>query len=310
MKSGYDVIGDIHGHAAKLAALLRMLGYVPSAGSWIPPQGRTAVFVGDLIDRGPEQIRVVNIVRSMIDAGHATSVMGNHEFNAIGYATRRDDGSGEFLRAHSNKNTGQHAEFLAQITEGSPLHQEVVGWFRTLPPTLDLDGIRVVHAWWHEPFVELVNSRWTSGKPMNDAFLHASWTKGSPEWLAMDGLTKGLEIQLPDGHSFLDHAGVERREVRTKWWHEEPRSLRDVAIVEPGQEHTVPGHLLLPGDYLGAPVDGTPVFVGHYWMKGRPERMSRKVACLDWSAAKNGPLVAYRWDGEGEIAPDKFYAAG
>ena len=61
---------------------------------------------------------------------------------------------------------------------------------------------------------------------------------------------------------------------------------------------------------LGAPVDGAPVFIGHYWMTGEPELQSPKVACLDWSAAKDGPLVAYRWDGEHELDARRFVEAG
>lgn len=306
---GYDVIGDIHGQADKLEALLRKLGYVQKASGWMPPQDRQAVFVGDLIDRGPEQVKVVNAVRSMIDAGHARSVMGNHEFNAIGYATPRRDASGEFLRRHSPKNLSQHADFLRQVGEGSALHQELVGWFKSLPPMLDLGDIRVVHAWWHQPHVDLVARRVPSGRAMDDDFLHEAYIDGAPEWEAMEGLTKGLEIRLPDGHSFVDHGGVERREVRTKWWHEQPRSYRDVAIVGDGQHHRVPDHPL-PDDYAGAPVEGSPVFIGHYWMTGHPGLQSPKVACVDYSAAKNGPLVAYRWDGEQELDSRHFVAAG
>jgi hypothetical protein len=45
-------------------------------------------------------------------------------------------------------------------------------------------------------------------------------------------------------------------------------------------------------------------------MQGEPVPQSRQVACLDWSAAKGGPLVAYRWDGEAEVDPRRFVAAG
>ena len=69
----YDVIGDIHGQAAKLEALLCNLGYVQAGEVWVPPLGRQAIFLGDLIDRGPEQIKVVNIVRRMIEAGYMNS---------------------------------------------------------------------------------------------------------------------------------------------------------------------------------------------------------------------------------------------
>ena len=48
----YDVIGDIHGHAAKLEALLPQMGYQLRGGTWYAPEGRQAVFVGDLIAEG------------------------------------------------------------------------------------------------------------------------------------------------------------------------------------------------------------------------------------------------------------------
>jgi hypothetical protein len=236
-------------------------------------------------------------------------VLGNHEFNAIGWVTARRDSPEEFLRKHSQKNLAQHGEFLRQVVEGSRMHKELVGWFRTLPPALDLGEIRAVHAWWHAPYVELVAHRGQAGGLACDEFLHAAYEKGSTEWTAMEGLTKGLEVRLPAPHSFLDHAGVERFEVRTKWWLDRAGSFRDVAIVSYGQAHRVPDHPL-PVDYLGGAVDGTPVFVGHYWMEGLPYLESHKVACVDWSAAKDGPLVAYRWDGESELDARNFVAAG
>lgn len=307
---GYDVIGDIHGHHRKLEALLDRLGYARRAGGWVPPQGRQAVFVGDFIDRGPEQVRVCETVRSMVDAGHARAVMGNHEFNAIGYATRRADGGGEFLRPHVGKKVTNHAGFIAQVGgEGSPRHRELVAWFRTLPVTLDLGGLRIVHAWWHAPFVECVGAQWPQGSAMSDDFVQEAWTEGTPEWRAMDGLTKGLELPLPLGCSWSDpESDGGRREVRVKWWHEKPRWLADVALVDPGQQHVLPKEHPLPEPYMCAPPEGSPVFIGHYSMSGSIKRQGPKVACVDWSAGKGGALVAYRWDGEEEIEDDRFVA--
>jgi hypothetical protein len=59
------VIGDIHGQADKLDALLSKMGYAERGSLWVPPQGKQAVFVGDLIDRAPEQIRVVETAPSI-----------------------------------------------------------------------------------------------------------------------------------------------------------------------------------------------------------------------------------------------------
>ena len=307
---GFDFVGDIHGQAGKLEVLLRELGYRETTEThWVPPPGRQAVFLGDLIDRGPEQIKVVSIVRSMIEAGNALSIMGNHEFNAIGYVTKRADVPGWFLRRHTDNNVAQHAEFLRQVGEGSTLHKDMVAWFRTLPPFLDLGGARVVHAWWHQPYVDVVKRRWPAGTAMSDEFLHAAYTRGTPEFEAMEGLTKGLELSLPEGYSFIDHSGKERTEVRTRWWMENARSYRDVAIVGSEHEDRMPESDIVNG-YLATPVSGSPVFIGHYWMEGLPHLLSPKIACLDWSAAKAGPLVAYRWDGEQELDDRRFVAAG
>ena len=93
------------------------------------------------------------------------------------------------------------------------------------------------------------------------------------------------------------------------WWQAEASTYRDVAILADDQRDRLP-ELALPEDYLGRPVSGAPVFVGHYWMTGAPKLQSAKVACVDWSAAKNGPLVAYRWAGEEELDASRFVEAG
>ncbi len=85
MTPGWDIIGDVHGHCSKLVSLLSRLGYQKASRTWHHPRGRKAIFLGDLIDRGPEQIQAVKLVRGMVEAGEALCIMGNHEFNAIQY---------------------------------------------------------------------------------------------------------------------------------------------------------------------------------------------------------------------------------
>src|SRR3981081_3733406 len=94
------VIGDVHGQYDKLVALLRHLRYHDTGGGWRHPD-RTAVFVGDLIDRGPRQAATVDLVRRMVDACAARCILGNHEFNAIAWATPDPDRPGEPLRRHT-----------------------------------------------------------------------------------------------------------------------------------------------------------------------------------------------------------------
>jgi polynucleotide kinase-phosphatase len=76
----FDLIGDIHGCAEELEELLARLRYLPdSAGVFHHPEGRKAVFLGDLVDRGPRVAGVLRIVMGMVKAGNALCVPGNHD---------------------------------------------------------------------------------------------------------------------------------------------------------------------------------------------------------------------------------------
>lgn len=188
---GFDIIGDVHGCLAPLETLLSALGYQELDGVHRHPI-RQAVFVGDLIDRGPDQVGVIRLVRAMVEAGSAQIVMGNHEFNAIAYATPDPLRPGQYLRPHDAKNTKQHAEFLAQIGEGSDDHHDAIDWFRTMPLWLDLGGVRVVHACWDPDAIAGLRSPF-----LTDEVLVAASTPGTPEFGWIEHLCKGPEIELP-----------------------------------------------------------------------------------------------------------------
>ncbi len=148
----YDIIGDIHGQYDKLVALLKTLGYHETMRAWRHPD-RTAIFIGDLIDRGPRQVETLKLVRGMVDTGAAMAIMGNHEFNAIAWATEDPEHPGEHLRSHGRPgNRNQHGAFLEEVAE-RPLHDEIIQWFKTLPLWLDLGAIRVVHACWNDEYM-------------------------------------------------------------------------------------------------------------------------------------------------------------
>jgi hypothetical protein len=172
----YDIVGDIHGHAEPLHRLLDKLGYAEIEGGFQHPE-RKMVFVGDFIDRGPQQREVLRIARAMCEAGSAAAVLGNHEFNAIGWAAQSEDGG--FLRRHSAKNAHQHAEFLCQFEENSAAHRDAIRWFRSLPIWLDLPGVRVVHACWHEPSRAALMPFIDEDGRFTDAGLLESYRRGS-----------------------------------------------------------------------------------------------------------------------------------
>ncbi|WP_245510599.1 metallophosphoesterase [Antarcticimicrobium sediminis] len=99
-----DIIPDIHGQAGKLRVALKNLGWQRNGLTWSHPEpDRQIVFLGDFIDRGPENGAVIQIVRELTDAGRAQAIMGNHELNAIHFHTR-DPENGLPLRAHQKKN--------------------------------------------------------------------------------------------------------------------------------------------------------------------------------------------------------------
>lgn len=117
----YDIIGDIHGHADKLTGLLDKLGYTHNGTSYVAPHGHQAIFMGDFIDRGNQQLATLKIVFDMIDNNEALAVMGNHEYNAICYATQNDNG--KYLRPHTDNNNFQHKAFIDEVGFDSELHR-------------------------------------------------------------------------------------------------------------------------------------------------------------------------------------------
>ena len=92
-RRGYDLIGDIHGCAQTLERLLERLGYSRQGGVWCHPT-RMVIILGDLVDRGPGIRETLHLVHDMVRAGQALCIMGNHEFNALGWSTPAPPGSG------------------------------------------------------------------------------------------------------------------------------------------------------------------------------------------------------------------------
>jgi len=308
----YDIIGDIHGQAGKLHALLTHLGYRERAGAYRHPS-HTAIFVGDFIDRGPRQVDSVMTARRMIDAGSALAVMGNHEFNAIAWHTPDPDQSGEFLRPRGGdwglKNREQHKAFLAEVENKPDLHKELIDWFLTLPLWLDLPGLRVVHACWHDGYMNELRPHLSAGLQLSSDLMIAASRKGQMAFRTVEGLTKGLEVALPEGHSFLDKDGHIRHNVRIRWWDANATTYRALALMPDKTRLLLPA-IPVESDSWTAYDNAKPVFFGHYWMTGQPVQQSPTVACVDYSAAKEGPLVAYRWDGESLLNANNFAAVG
>jgi len=305
---GYDLIGDVHGCALSLVLLLEKLGYSRKAGIYQHPK-RQAIFLGDIVDRGPRIREALHIVRDMVDSGAAQIVMGNHEFNYLSYSTPgRPDSDMEYLRTHNPRHQRIINETLEQFANYPRERQEFLDWIMEMPLFLESESFRVVHACWSQQHIDDLIKR-VGGNQINEDYLHRSAVYGTPEWEAMDRLLRGTHLKLPNGEAMVSKDGFKRRFFRTKFWAEDPQYYVDVVF----QPDPLPEHVArLPlteqnfADLLHYGVDERLLFIGHYWCDGEPKPVAENIACLDYSAVKYGKLVAYRLDNERQIDPAKF----
>jgi hypothetical protein len=315
----YDIIGDIHGHAAVLETLLKKLGYSnqQQQGYYQHPERKT-IFVGDLIDRGTENFRTLEMAKAMVDNNQAFIVMGNHEFNALCYHTQ--DAEGHYLRPHTSKNTSQHQEVLEEIRErGEAIWKTYLEWFRRMPLFLEMNGFRVVHACWDHRSIDFIRNTHVRDKEgrLTNEFLQQAAREGTETFDAVDILLKGKEIRLPQNHPGLyDKDHNLRKKVRVKWWltEEQRKTVKtydqvtriDKKQLEKLKNIKIPLEILNELKEDGSPEDSIPVFIGHYWFTGTPQLLTGTTASLDYSVARGGHLVCYRWDGEQILDESKF----
>ncbi|MFG2805033.1 polynucleotide kinase-phosphatase [Streptomyces sp. DT199] len=178
----FDIIGDIHGCAAELEALLGKLGYVDG----VHPEGRTAVFVGDLVDRGPDSPGVLRRVMAMVKSGSALCVPGNHE-----------NKYGRYLRGRKVQHTHGLAETIEQMAgESEEFVAEVREFLDGLVSHYVLDGGRLVVC--HAGLPEKYHGR-TSGRVRSHA-LYGDTTGETDEF--------GLPVRYPWAEDYRGRAAV------------------------------------------------------------------------------------------------------
>ncbi|MFD8773750.1 polynucleotide kinase-phosphatase [Streptomyces sp. NPDC059916] len=178
----FDIIGDIHGCASELETLLTGLGYVDG----VHPEGRTAVFVGDLVDRGPDSPGVLRRVMTMVKSGHALCVPGNHE-----------NKFGRYLKGRKVQHTHGLAETVEQFAgESEEFTQEVAEFVDGLVSHYVLDGGKLVVC--HAGLPEKYHGR-TSGRVRSHA-LYGDTTGETDEF--------GLPVRYPWAEEYRGSAAV------------------------------------------------------------------------------------------------------
>jgi hypothetical protein len=195
-----DIVGDVHGEIDALLALLDHLGYAPDGTH---PAGRHLVFVGDLVDRGPDSPAVVAKVRSLVANGAAQSVLGNHELNLLRQSYKV--GNRWFLGEAEALDPG--GPIIAQAFADPDTRRDMLAFFQTLPLVLERDDLCVVHACWSSVAVEQVR-RYHSVVPLfqqavqaiNEDLEQLAGNRDLSGFVARYGLTLPQAVALFTGH--------------------------------------------------------------------------------------------------------------
>ena len=249
-----DIIGDVHG---ELGALEALLAHLAEAGR---TEQRHLVFVGDLVDRGPDSLGVVRLVERLMHEGRASCLVGNHELNLL--LGKRRSGNEWFYGEEQPLRSG--VGVLPQVLADDHARTEVMLFLQRLPLAMEREDLRVAHACWHEPALETLAREELSGLGVIELFYRMEteitrrvMDEGHPPdgMIAnlarqnenpVTALTSGLEH--PTAEPF--HAGGSLRHVeRIPWW----------------QEYR----------------DEVPVVFGHFWRALDPTRR----------AVRNGPYL-------------------
>jgi len=186
----FDIIGDVHGCADELRALLQRLGYRvhgdPSTPTIDNPHGRRVIFLGDLVDRGPDAPGALRIAIAMVRAGRALCLPGNHE-----------DKLRRHLQGRAVRLTHGLADTVDQLAREPPaFRDQIAAFIDGLSHHYVLDDGRLVVA--HAGLIERYHGR-SSGRVR--AFCYYGDTNGERD-------EYGLPVRLDWAAGYRGHARV------------------------------------------------------------------------------------------------------
>jgi hypothetical protein len=266
-----DIVGDVHGEHAALASLLALLGY-DARGQH--PQGRKLVFVGDLCDRGPDSVRVVQWVREMVAAGNAFSVAGNHELNLLRADAK--DGSGWFFDERLERD--QRYQPFARPDKAQL--QEIIRFLGGLPLVLERADLRVVHAAWQQPDIDMVRA----ARGVSASQLYDQADAALRERLRADGSYQRYRDALHANQERLEDRDYPMPFLEAIAVHDEAcQAGNAVKVLTSGVERRAKApfysshkwRFVARVGWWDRYEDSTPVVVGHYWRSIVPTDRSR-----------------------------------
>ena len=270
-----DVVGDVHGEIDPLLSLMHHLGY-DEHGSH--PDNRKLVFVGDLTDRGPDSLAVVNLVQALTERQLAQCVLGNHELNIL--LDQRKYDNGWFYGEEFSDN----GYIVPQALANSASRDRVLKFFQSLPIALEREDLRVIHACWNSAMIQSLEETKDAISLINQ---HADLITKRTEHSGFDQvdislehqnqnpvrrLTSGPEERIP---APFFASGKTRHEQRIQWWNDYHETF------------CVFGHYSIPdgkprGNHASFCID---YGVGKRWTerrKGTTTGFALKLAALRW----------------------------
>jgi hypothetical protein len=319
-----DIVGDVHGEIDALRSLLVRLGVDLERRR----ASRPVVFVGDLVDRGPDSVAVVELVAALVEAGLAHCVAGNHELNAL--AGEAKEGNGWLVPRPEGDVDGFHAgrDFVPfPSRRATPAEaSRVLAFLRELPLVLERDDLRVVHACWDaEAHRQLPESG-------DIAALAAAFDQAITERVRTSGLVERAAAERAEFAELRDPHREPTRHLEAVAEEDAVFQLDNpIKLLTSGAERPVnPGaHFYVGGKWRFVrrdrwwrnPVD-KPTVVGHYWRRRGPAIEGKDdvwddlspfawaghVYCVDYSVGRRfkerhhgkhegfaGGLAALRW---------------
>ena len=194
-----DIIGDVHGEIDALCALLSHLGYDDDGRH---PQGRRSVFIGDLVDRGPDSSAVVALVRDRVLRGRAQCVLGNHELNLLRAASK--PGNRWFMDpGHPEQQPG--GDFESSRIASAEFRRIALEFLATLPLALERRDLRVVHAAWMPGEIRVLRRF----RRQSVVALYRRFERQTLRELEMEGLGAASERELQQWGDRLEDRGAD-----------------------------------------------------------------------------------------------------
>lgn len=297
---GYDIIGDIHGHADHLESLLDKLGYQIENGVWSHPT-RKVIFCGDFINRGPKIVETIHIVRSMCEAGNAMTVLGNHEFSLILWHAFKEK---KMLPPALIRKAGNQSKTTRDAYKQMDLSMDKdMKWLRKQALFLDLPELRVVHACWDQQAIDAVVDYQFDGK-LKKSILRRIVLQNEEILQHISRIVQGPIMNMPSDLKVVCNRGLNRKSFRVKWWcNPLPTTFGELCFE--GRyllpNYTIPSEVM-PQINIYDPSEPT-VFCGHYCRSEGAQILSRNVVCVDSCISHSGILSAYRYN------PDELLSA-